>query len=152
VRSADEVLDEASDECGREEGVALDHGANGVDQLFARGVLEKEAARSCPHGLVEVLVEVERREHEHLGGVIVPEQTAHGLDPVEAGHSDVHQNHVRSHGAGNLDRLSAVGRLADHGDVFLSLEDGVEAGTDERLVVGDEHADHDWRGRLARTE
>ena len=52
-------------------------------------------------------------------------------------------------------RLGAVGRLADHLDVGLRVEDHAEPGAHELLVVGDEHADghvvHPARGSTAVT-
>ena len=48
--------------------------------------------------------------------------------------------------AGELDRLRAVGRLADDVEVVLGVEDHLEAGAHERLVVGDQHA-HDAHAR-----
>ena len=42
--------------------------------------------------------------------------------------------------ADGLDRLQPVGRLADHLEVVLGVEDHPEAGAHERLVVGDQHA------------
>ena len=48
-----------------------------------------------------------------------------------------------------LDRLGAVGRLADHVDVLLGVEDHPEAGAHQRLVVGDQDADHS--AQLSRT-
>jgi len=49
--------------------------------------------------------------------------------------------------------LQAVGCLADDFDVLLSVEDHAKAVADERLVVGDQDADHvpAADGRRART-
>ena len=44
--------------------------------------------------------------------------------------------------ARELDRLGAVGGLADDVEVVLGVEDHAEAGAHERLVVGDQHARH----------
>ena len=49
-----------------------------------------------------------------------------------------------------LDRLGAVARLADDLQVGLGVEDLAEAGADECLVVGDQHADG-HAGSFART-
>ena len=48
-----------------------------------------------------------------------------------------------------VERLAAVRRLADDLDVLLRVEDHAKAAADERLVVGDEDADH-ARSRLER--
>ena len=48
-------------------------------------------------------------------------------------------------------RLVAVGRLADHLDVVLGVEQRAEAGAHERLVVGEQDADHRDRQPRAPT-
>jgi hypothetical protein len=40
-----------------------------------------------------------------------------------------------------LDRLGAVGHLADHGDVLLDIQQHLEAGAHQRLVVGEQDLD-----------
>jgi hypothetical protein len=51
------------------------------------------------------------------------------------------------------DGRGAVLRLAHDVEVFLSFEDRPEASPDERLVVGDDDADHAVLvGRRARTQ
>ena len=55
-----------------------------------------------------------------------------------------------SSSAARLERLGAVGGLADDLDVLLGLEDHPEPRADERLVVDDEHADH--RARLGERQ
>jgi hypothetical protein len=55
----------------------------------------------------------------------------------------------------SLDRLEPVGRFGDHLDLLIDLEELAKAGTDERLVVGDDDADAQRRtvsrGRRAFT-
>ena len=62
--------------------------------------------------------------------------------PSTFGHADVHQHDVGMRLAGREHRLEPVGGLAHDLDVGLGVEDQPEAGADERLVVGDEDADH----------
>ena len=78
---------------------------------------------------VDVLVEVERRDdHDrqrvrHVGSG----ELAGGFDPVEVGHPDVEQTHVRAQLAGQFDGLAPVGRLGDHLDAVLRVEDHPQA-------------------------
>ena len=65
-------------------------------------------------------------------------------EPVDVGHADVHQHDVGPLAAGELDRLGAVGRLADDLDVVLGVEQGPEPAAYEHLIVGEEDLDH-WR-------
>ena len=62
--------------------------------------------------------------------------------PVDAGHADVHQHHVGPQLDGEGRRPPRRARLADDLDVVLGVEQGLEAGAHEHLVVGDHHADH----------
>ena len=45
-------------------------------------------------------------------------------------------------GHGQLDRLGPVGRLADHLEAVLALDEDAEAGPHQGLVVGQQDADH----------
>jgi hypothetical protein len=48
---------------------------------------------------------------------------------------------------GEIDRLGAVVRIGDHLHVRLPVDDHANAGSHQRLVVGDQHPDrHDVRG------
>lgn len=55
------------------------------------------------------------------------------------------------HSIGQGDSLGAIGSLGDNLDVGLPLEDGAEAASYQRLVVGEQDSDHPWfaagRGR-----
>jgi hypothetical protein len=156
---ARELLDKALGDRRGEQRLALRDDADACGELLGRHVLEQEAARAGSQRLVDVLVEVERREHQHPHGRVAAElgHPPRRLDPVELRHADVHQDDVRLELAGELHRLGAVGRLADHVEVVLGVEDHPEAGADEGLVVGDEDARHaltlsrSSSGRRART-
>ena len=91
------MLDEAPGDGRGEEGVVPADGDHGVGQLLGREVLEQEAFRAGPEGVVDVIVEVESGEDDDAGiggGRFGPDE-AGGLDAVEAGHADVHEDHVR---------------------------------------------------------
>ena len=61
------------------------------------------------------------------------------LDAVHVRHLDVHEDDVGPRGAGQVDRLGAVARLADHLVPFF-LEHLAQVHADERLVFGDQDA------------
>ena len=109
--------------------------------------LSRKPRRAGSQGGEHVLVEVEGREHEDLR--LALDQRGRG-DAVEARHAHVHQHDVGGRDRQRLDRLAAVGRLADDGHVGLGVDHELEAVADQRLVVGDEDADHD-AGIAART-
>ena len=78
----------------------------------------------------------------HVGQALVLGDAPGGGQPVDARHADVHQHHVGPQLEGQPHRLVAVGRLADHGDVVLGVEQGPEPSPHQRLVVGDDDGDH----------
>jgi hypothetical protein len=140
--AAHELFDEAARDGGGEKGVAGGDGADGVGELLGADVLDEKAAGAGLHGLVDVLVEVEGGEDEDACGAVIVQKAARGLEPVEFGHADVHEDHVGCELAGACEGLESVGRLADDLDVLLGFEDHPKAAAHERLVVGDEHPDH----------
>ena len=96
VRRARELLDHALRDGGREQRVSGGHGAHGGDQLLGRVVLEHEAAGAGAQRLVDVLVEVERRQDQDPGRVVGGEDPPRRLEPVELGHADVHEDDARA--------------------------------------------------------
>jgi hypothetical protein len=152
-RSTDEVLDETPEERGREKRVARRNRPHRADELIARRVFEQESGGSGPHRLVDVLVEVERRQHQHARPIPVAKQPPRRLDSIDARHADVHQHHIRAQLARDGNGLAAVPRLADHLEIVLRFEDRPETRPDQRLVVRDEDANHAVpAGSRARTE
>jgi len=116
------------------------------DQLLGRSVFEQEAARARSQRLVDVFVEVERRQDQHRGRALsVSEDPTGRLEPVQVGHLDVHQDDVGTSPARELDGVATVDRLADDVEVGLQLEDRAKARAHERLVVGDQHGDRHRR-------
>src|SRR5690606_1013800 len=107
------------------------------------GVLEQEPAGTGLQALEDVGVGVVGGQDEDAD---VPQAVGRGelpggLDAVHPRHPDVHEHHVRSGEAGLPHRLAAVGRLTDHDDVALEVEEEAEAGTHELLVVDEQNPD-----------
>ncbi len=59
-----EALDEPAGDAGGEEGIAGGDDPHGVEDVFGSGVFEEEAARSAAQRLVDVVVEIERGQHD----------------------------------------------------------------------------------------
>jgi hypothetical protein len=114
-----------------------------VEEVGGVDVFEEEAARAGTDGFIDVLVEVEGGKHEYAsgeGGVVA--QPACGRDSVGDWHADVHQDDIRSKRAGEFNCFVAVLGLPDDVDLVVSLEDQAETAAHERLVVGEQDADH----------
>ena len=126
---------------GREQRLAGGHDPHGVHEILAADVLEEEAAGPGPQRVEDVLVEVEGREDDDLHRIVARRLRRCAGSPRcrRAGHADVHEHDVGRCGAGDVDRLDAVGRLADHVEVGLRVEDHREAAAHELLVVGHDH-------------
>jgi hypothetical protein len=60
---------------------------------------------------------------------------------VSARHPYVHDDDVRLQGLREVDRLTAVGRLADNVNAGFGGEQHGEAGADKGLVIGDDDGD-----------
>jgi len=66
------------------------------------------------------------------------------LDPVQAGHPDVHQHHVGAQVAAHPHRLATVGRGTEHGEVRLRVQQGGKPGPHHLVVVGDDDPYGHW--------
>ena len=66
------------------------------------------------------------------------EDAACGLDAVEVGHVDIHNDDVGAEVPGEFDGVAAGGGFADDFEIGVGGEDGAEAVADEGVVVGEE--------------
>ena len=153
----DELGYDAARDRRREERLAGSDDLDRRDELLGRRVLEQEPAGTCAQRLVDVLITVERGEHQDArrlaAGDAVRDDPPRGLETVELGHADVHQHDVGTERPDQVDRVAAVRRFADDLDLGLGVEDHAEPGAHECLVVDEQHADHDAAstGSCART-
>ena len=139
-----QVGDEPPGHARRQQRVAPGHHPDRLEQVGGLGVLDQEAAGPGADRLVDVLVGLEGGQDDHLdpGQVVVGGDAPGGFQAVHPGHPDVHQHHVGALAAGQVDRLRAVGGLAHHLEVVGRVDQHVEPGADQRLVVGEQDPDH----------
>ena len=116
---------------------------NRLRQQGGAGILEQEAAGPGLQCAMHILIQVEGRDHDDGQWVrdVRAGEPAGGLDPVEDGHPDVDEADIGAQTAGEPHRLGAVGGLRDDLDAGLRVKDHGQAGPDDVLVVGDQHAD-----------
>ena len=128
-----EALDQPAGDRRREQRVPGRRHAHGVEQAVGRRVLEQEAARPDPQRLVDVLVEVEGREHQR------PRSRAPGrrgsaspaLRPSSSGmRMSISTTSGRCRRTTST-RGATVAGLPDHPDVGLGVEDHAEAGAQQ---------------------
>ena len=152
-----EAFDEPAGDAGGEERLSGGDDPHGVEDVLGPGVFEEEPAGAVAQRLVHVVVEVEGGEHDdpRAGEVRVAGDPPGGLEPVESGHADVHQEHVGPGRLGDGDGVVAVVGFADEFEVVGVADHRGEAGAHERLVVGDGdadgHVDAGLTGRRALT-
>ena len=75
------------------------------------------------------------REHEHVGLGHLGGDLAGGLEPVGAGHPDVHDHDVRAAAAGQRNGGTAVRRLADNADVVRAGQRQAQALTNDLMII-----------------
>src|SRR6202000_2619146 len=115
-------------DCRGEQRVPGGDHPHGRDELRGGGVLEEEAAGAGAQRVEDVLVEIERCEHEDLGGVATAGDPSGRFNPVELRHADVHQDDVRVEITRQCDGLQPIGGFADDVDVRFVVQDHSEAG------------------------
>jgi len=124
-----------------------------LQQLDRRGVLDEEPG--CPRlqGVEGVLVGVECGEDQDFGWIRKRPDAAGGFDAVHLRHADVHQDHIGTGCLHGDDGIAAVAGFADHLEDGVGVDQRLEAGPDQFLVVDDHDPDHGRlrRGKTART-
>jgi hypothetical protein len=113
------------------------HRANGGHQVGPGRLLEHVPRHPGLQEPSHVLAVVVLREHQHFGARAVLANLQRGLEPAQAGHGDVHQHQVGVQLAALAHRLTAVGGLAHHLDVFAGRKQRANARPKNGVVVGD---------------
>ena len=108
-----------------------------VDQLLAGRLLQQERRGAGPQRLRRPLGIVVHRQHDDLAVDALGFQPGQHVEPAQARHRQVGDDHVRPQPPRRLDELLAVAHRADDVEVVL-LEQADEAFLDDRVVVGDE--------------
>ncbi len=125
-------LHERARERREDERLARRDDADGLGELLRLDALEHESARAGAQRVEDVVVVLERRDHEHARPRRrALDDAARRLNAVEVRHADVHQDDVGVELGRPPDGLEAVRRLADHVDVGLGREDRAQAAAHE---------------------
>src|SRR5207248_8528813 len=88
--NASELSYDAFRDGGGEKRLSIGDRADCCEELFGRIVFEHEPARAGAERLVDVFVEVERRQDQDARGAVGGEDSPRRLEPVELGHADIH--------------------------------------------------------------
>src|SRR6516162_2203230 len=96
--------------------------ADSGDDVLGRGGFKQVGGRAGVHGADQVLVAGGGGEHDDGGPVRqVVQCREHGV-PVQSGHVQVEQQHVRAGGGDDVHRLPAVSGFADNVNVRFLAE------------------------------
>src|SRR5215211_566694 len=149
------ALDEPPGERGRQQRLAGRDGSHSLRELARRRVLQQESAGTRAQRLVDVLVEVECREHQDpRRGIALGHQPPRRLDAVQTRHADVHDHDVGVEPDRLVHGRGPILSFADDVDIGLRIEHSPQAAAHQRVVIRDQYADHfrvSSRGSLART-
>ena len=77
------------------------------------------------------------------------QERRHDVEPALVGHDDVHQDHVGLQRTRLKDRVARVARLTDRLEVVLGVDQQLQAGAKDGVVVDDQHADAHASGTSA---
>jgi hypothetical protein len=140
----------------RPRGGGVDGPAQGSHDLGRLGVLQHVRGGTLRHGLLQPGMVGPGREQDHGGRRWQVQKPGQGVDPVQHRHGHVEQHHVRGQPLGGGQPLLPVGRLPDHGEAGVAVEQARHTGTHGGVVVDDQHPDghrggHGWdrqRGRF----
>jgi hypothetical protein len=115
---------------------------DGVDDAVRVDRLREHRGRAVAPGAPHVLgLQEPPEQHDPRRQPLAPDRRQ-DRDPVELGHAQVEHRDVRPARADLLQGLLSVGRLAVEPDPGVVLERPHEAGPEQRMVVGDDHAQH----------
>ena len=81
-------------------------------------------------------------QHQHRDGRVLRAEPLEHLQESGAGHRDVEQDHVRREPGKGREQLVAVHRLSHDAEAGLLVHDPAQAVAHDRVIVGDEQADH----------
>lgn len=100
----------------------------------------QEAGRACgTRGLDDAVPDVST-EHEHRETGVSLRQQPRCLQPGHGRHGHIHQNDVRSQLLDQVEGLTSIGCLTDDGHAIHGVEQFGHRRTNEKVVVGDQHA------------
>src|SRR5579884_410581 len=134
----DEVLDQRRDRRRVEERLAAHRPPNRVDDVLVGVGLEDVAGGAGLERFEEELLAVVHREHEQLQLRLALVQLCGCLDPGRLRHRDVEDHEIDVRGHRFLHRFGPIRGFGDDLEVGLGVEDALQAGADDRVVVGDQ--------------
>src|SRR5262249_23345381 len=120
----------------------LGYRARRADEILRRGVLQHKARRTGTERARKHLVIVEGRQNQHWRGAGGRLQVAGRLHAIHALHPYVHYDHGRVQRFDGTRHLGAVAAFADDRETILGIEDELQTGTHQRLIIDEQDVEH----------
>jgi hypothetical protein len=98
------------------------HGPNAGDEIRWRDVFQQIRFGASHECALDIIVRVERREHDEHGIRVLSTDLFHDLGAVQGRHPEVDERDVRSLTSIERDRRLAIGRLSDDFDLWLFVQ------------------------------
>src|SRR5262245_20477519 len=136
-----EVRDQVLGHGGAQIRLAARDRRDGQLQLREAGVLEEVSRGARPERLEGILLGGVHRQDDDRGARMALDDARGRLEPVETGHRDVHEDQAWMERLDEPDDLVSVTGLGHDFDAGDRREQGSDAGTHERVVIGEDDAD-----------
>src|SRR5262249_15342110 len=135
-----EEVDQPRRDGGAEDGFSTADGLDGPQHLSFFGVFEHIAPGPRPHCREDRGVVFEHRDNEDANMRAIAHDAPRRLDAVDAGHLNVHQDHVWLQSGRHGDGLVACRRLTHHLDIWRRVEQRMDPVAKQRVVISYEHS------------
>lgn len=122
-------------------GIDAAGGADGLIKLLGGAALLKvSSGAGLKHGGSDGLI-IERRKTNDADRLSLIPDAPRGFNPVQLGHLNIHDDHVRLSVPSQLDGFQTIGGLGDHLQVGLAIDDPTQVSADHGVIVSNEDAD-----------
>ena len=124
----------------REVRLAREDVADAADQIVGGNVLQHVRLRARFQRARDLVVGVVGRQHDDAGAGIALANLPDGLDAFHDRHAQIEERDVRVIPLEGVDGLDAVAGFGDHAQVGLLVDDVRDAGSEQRVIVDEQHA------------
>ena len=114
---------------------AFGNSAEGIDEVAVGGFFEDEGARAGADSADDRVLVVVHGKNDDLDGGVMAQDLGSGLDAIEAGEADIHENDIGAPGLADLNGIGARFGLRHDLKLFAVSQDGLDAIAHNFVVV-----------------
>jgi|GEM_PF-2912932 len=115
---------------------ARSHGAQGRNELFARGTFQNISLRPGGEGFVNVLIAIKRRQHQDAGCAVLVPNFLRCLNATFERHPRIQQNEGGFVFVEQFDGLSAIGRFCHNFHIRAAFYRTIERCSARKILHG----------------